>query len=119
LIYDNDQNNTEFVMLDGSGSTDRDSLITGHFWTENGIEIAAGMNPTVELSVGTHLITLTVTDDVGAVSTDEVIITVEGTTVSCDFNSSDTATLVAAINDANANGTADNVCLADGTFDCM
>ncbi|UCG85438.1 MAG: hypothetical protein JSW71_16095, partial [Gemmatimonadota bacterium] len=42
-----------------------------------GTSISAGVNPTVDLTVGVHTITLTVTDNGGATGTDVVTVTVE------------------------------------------
>jgi PKD repeat protein len=74
-----DANNDTFetVTLDGSRSTDLDGTILSYLWTVDGGQIAAGMNPTVDRRVGTHTITLTVTDNDGATATDEVVITVK------------------------------------------
>jgi hypothetical protein len=47
------------VTLDGSGST---GDIVSYVWTIDEVEIATGVNPTVALDVGVHVITLTVTD---------------------------------------------------------
>jgi hypothetical protein len=63
-------------MLDGSGSSDSDGTIVSYEWSENSAVIATGVNPQVDLAVGVHSITLTVTDDDGATDADEVIITV-------------------------------------------
>ncbi len=65
------------VILDGSLSSDPDGSITEYDWTENGSLIARGTMPTVILSIGSHIITLTVTDDDGSAATDEVVINVQ------------------------------------------
>lgn len=74
---DADGNGEQQVTLDGSASTDPDGTIQIYLWTEGATVVAGGPNATPTLSVGTHLITLTVTDDEGASDTDEVTITVE------------------------------------------
>lgn len=66
---------TSTVTLDGSFSCDPDSDTLTYSWTENGIEIATGEQPSVSLEVGIHNITLTVSDPYGLTSTDEVTVT--------------------------------------------
>jgi len=75
-VTDNDENGSESVTLDGSGSSDPDGSINSYEWTEGGSQIATGISPVVSLAVGSHTITLTVTDNEGATATDQVIITV-------------------------------------------
>jgi parallel beta-helix repeat protein len=75
-ITDNDRNGSEQVNLDGSASSDPDGSIVSFIWSEGGLEIGTGINPTVVLSIGTHLITLTVTDNGGLTNTDTVTIKV-------------------------------------------
>jgi len=75
-VTDSDDNGSESVGLNGAGSSDPDGTIDSYVWTEAGTEIATGQSPPVSLVVGTHTITLTVTDDAGATDTDEVVITV-------------------------------------------
>ena len=74
-VADVDGDGTASVTLDGSGSSP-DGEIAGYRWTEGGVEIAEDAAPSVELSVGTHTITLTVTDDAGRTDADDVLITV-------------------------------------------
>jgi len=63
------------ATLDGSGSSDPDGNLLTYSWSENGSEIATGINPTVSLVDGSHTITLTVSD--GELSaTDEVLVVV-------------------------------------------
>lgn len=76
-VTDGNDNGSENVTLDGSGSTDPDGTIASWVWTEGGSEIATGVGPTVAFAVGTHNVTLTVMDDGGATNTDQVVITVE------------------------------------------
>ena len=66
------------VTLDGSGSEDTDGgSIVSYLWTEEGAEVGTGENIVLsDLSVGTHTITLLVTDDEEATATDSVEITV-------------------------------------------
>jgi photosystem II stability/assembly factor-like uncharacterized protein len=77
-VMDTDGDGVESVTLDGSKSTAPNGSIRHYSWTENGKVIATGVNPTVNLTVGTHTLTLTVTDDEGAVASDTVQITVTG-----------------------------------------
>jgi hypothetical protein len=73
---DDDGDGVASVNLDGSGSTDPDGAIVAYVWNESNLQIADGPMPTVNLAVGTHTITLTVSDDRGATASDDVIITV-------------------------------------------
>ncbi|SDL32502.1 Putative Ig domain-containing protein [Catalinimonas alkaloidigena] len=75
-VTDSDGNGSEVVALNGASSSDPDGSITSYKWTENGTQIATGATPNVTLAVGTHTITLTVTDNQGATATDDVIIQV-------------------------------------------
>jgi WD40 repeat protein len=69
-LTDTDASGSETVTLDGSASTDPDGTIVSYSWTENDVEIATGVTPTVDLPVGEHTITLTVTDDDGLTASD-------------------------------------------------
>ena len=77
-VADADGNGSESVSLNGSASTDSDGTIASYIWTEGGSQIATGATPSVTLPVGTHNITLTVTDNEGNTNTDQVTITVTG-----------------------------------------
>jgi len=68
------------VSLDGSGSSDVDGTIASYEWSIGGSVVATGATPTVALSLGTHTVTLTVTDNDGATDSDEMTVTVEDTT---------------------------------------
>jgi hypothetical protein len=71
---------TASVNLSAEDSYDPDGTIELYSWTElvngNLTPIATGATPTVDLSAGTHTITLTVTDDEGATDSDEVVVVV-------------------------------------------
>ncbi|MCK4794705.1 MAG: DNRLRE domain-containing protein [Desulfobacteraceae bacterium] len=75
-VIDSDDNGSEDLILDGSGSCDPDGTITSYLWSEDGSQIAMGVKPAVSLAVGTHTIRLVVTDDKGATGTSDVEITV-------------------------------------------
>ena len=75
-IVDEDENGSEMVTLDGSGSNDPDGTIASYVWTKGGIEIASGINPDVTLTLGEHIITLSVTDNDNLTHTDDVKITI-------------------------------------------
>ncbi len=67
----------KFVLIDGRKSVDKDEDIVGYEWRDNGELIGtAPLFANANLSHGTHKITLTVTDDVGVSSSDEVIVEV-------------------------------------------
>ena len=67
------------VAVNGSGSTDSDGSIVSHAWTFGDGGTASGANPAAHVyaSAGTYTITLSVTDDDGAVgvSTQSVTVT--------------------------------------------
>jgi thermitase len=83
-VTDSDNSGVETVILNGSGSSDPDGTIAGFEWKEGGLTIAAGATPSVSLSVGTHVIALTVTDNDGATASDSVVITVLAGPISVD-----------------------------------
>jgi hypothetical protein len=71
-VTDKDNNNFETVFLDASESSDVDAILTNYSWSEDGLEIATGINPEIDVNVGIHIITLTVTDNEGGTNTDTV-----------------------------------------------
>ena len=96
-IADSDGNGRESIVLDGSGSSDPEGTIIGYEWKEGPTVIGSGASPVVDLSIGTHVITLTVTDDDGAVGSDIMHVTVTGTEAIVPNAPSDlTATVVSS-----------------------
>lgn len=75
-ITDEDGNGFELITLDASASSDEDGTVTMYTWSEAGEQIAAGMNPEIEIKTGVHNLLLTITDSDGALDTDSVIVTV-------------------------------------------
>ncbi|HOI56911.1 MAG TPA: PKD domain-containing protein, partial [Phycisphaerae bacterium] len=75
VLEDEDYTGGETVTLDGSASSD-DELIVSYVWSEGASQIATGETAEVSLSIGTHEITLTITDDDGATDSDTVTVTV-------------------------------------------
>lgn len=76
VALDKDKNGTETVVLDGSASSNLGGTISSYSWKENGVEIATGAIPTLQMSRGIHIVTLTVTDGNGNNATDQVTVTV-------------------------------------------
>jgi PKD repeat protein len=79
-VTDSDRNGSEQITLDGSGSSDPDGTIVSFVWTKSATQITTGVKPIVTLSTGTHIITLTVTDNGSLTDTDTVTITVSSPT---------------------------------------
>ncbi|HUV40321.1 MAG TPA: choice-of-anchor Q domain-containing protein, partial [Sedimentisphaerales bacterium] len=75
-VVDTDENGSETVSLDGSGSYDPDGTIESYVWKEDGSQIATGATPNVVFDVNYHEVTLEVTDNNSATDTDTVIIIV-------------------------------------------
>ncbi|MCD6395549.1 MAG: right-handed parallel beta-helix repeat-containing protein [Planctomycetes bacterium] len=75
-VVDIDNSGSEMVALDAAASTDADGQIVRYIWTLDNAEIAAGVDPVVELRPGQHTISLTVTDNEGMTDTDTVTVTV-------------------------------------------
>jgi hypothetical protein len=74
-LYDEDGNG-ELMTLDASASYDPDGSIVSYEWKEGGILLGEAEIISPHVGVGTHEVTLTVTDSDGATSTDAVTITV-------------------------------------------
>jgi hypothetical protein len=87
MLTDANGDNMEFVTLNGLGSSGN---IISYKWTIGSAEIATGVNPTTQLAVGVHTITLTVSDGTKS-SSDEVVVTINPKPASGDL-------LVASVN---------------------
>ena len=77
------------VLLDGTGSTAGSNPINSYSWSEGMTALGTGSTLNVLLPLGTHTITLTVTDTGGGSDTDDVVVTVQDTTapmISCPAN---------------------------------
>ena len=100
LLFDTDGDGQKDVTLDGDGSRDSDGNSLTYLWTENGTQIATGVDDVVALSTGSHAITLTVTDDDGATDTDDVEIIVrikEMLNCTIELREQDSSTLIDTI----------------------
>lgn len=78
IVTDTDANGSESIILDGSQSSTfkEGNSLTSYSWSEGGSVIATGAVPTVNMPIGSHVITLTVTDNQGNSATDEVIVVI-------------------------------------------
>lgn len=75
-VSDADGTGAEIVTLDGSGSYDPDGSISSYVWTEGATLLGGGQTISYSFAIGTHTVTLTVTDDKGASVGDGCTITV-------------------------------------------
>lgn len=73
---DTDGSGDEAFVLDGGGSYDGTGLLV-HEWLLGDVLVATGATPTVTMPLGVNVVTLRVTDDGGANSTDNVTLTVD------------------------------------------
>ena len=75
-VTDYDNNGSESVTLNGAESYDPDNDIVSYQWFEGSSLLGSGVNPTISLGVGSHIVTLTVTDETGNTDSDDLLITV-------------------------------------------
>ncbi len=70
-VYDYDGNNSEEITLIGTGSSVTSGSIASYVWKKGAAQIATGETPVINLGIGTHDITLTVTSSTGATATSD------------------------------------------------
>jgi M6 family metalloprotease-like protein len=85
------------VLLDGSASKDADSDALIYTWSEGAVTLATGVTPKVNLTTGSHIIVLTVTDPAGASSQDTVTVLVTLPASTANAKASGSGTLPAAL----------------------
>jgi len=81
-LVDVDNNTFEVITLTGLGSSDPDGEIVAYEWKEGGNILGSTAAITSVFDVGEHLVTLSVIDEGGAISTDTVLVSVKGSPVS-------------------------------------
>jgi len=82
VVDDTDGDGIEAVILDGSTSTDPDGDVLAYQWLdETGAPLATEAAPELVLPVGSHTLTLEVTDAAGATASDGVIVEVRAAPV--------------------------------------
>jgi hypothetical protein len=75
-VADTDGSNSETVTLTAAGSADPDGIIATFEWREGLTLLGNTASISIDLGVGVHPITLTVTDNGGATASDTVLVTV-------------------------------------------
>ena len=80
-VKDLDGDGVELVSLDGSASHDDNGTIVAYEWREGATVIGSSVTLTVPLAIGTHTLTLEVTDNDGRTATDTVVVKVDPPTV--------------------------------------
>lgn len=75
-ISDSDSSGFETVALDASASQDPDGTIVSYQWKEGDTILGASALIVANLSVGTHIMELTVADDNNATAYDSIIVTI-------------------------------------------
>ncbi|HSA28273.1 MAG TPA: PKD domain-containing protein [Phycisphaerae bacterium] len=77
-LNDEDDSGAEQVMLTAAASSDADGLITSYKWSKGATTLveSSSSGAVVTLAKGTHVVTLTVTDNQGASASDSATITV-------------------------------------------
>lgn len=73
-LSDDDGDGQVSVTLDASASRDSDGTIVSYVWRIQGVQVATGPRPTLDLPLGDSTLVLTVTDDCGAAATDAVAV---------------------------------------------
>lgn len=82
-VTDADGNGVQAVTLNGSASTDADGSIASYVWREGALVLGTGAVLTTNLGLGTHQITLTVTDNGNVSASDAVVVTVNAGLPAC------------------------------------
>ncbi len=77
MLSDANGDGVESVTLDGSDSYDPDGMIVAYEWKEGEIVLEETVAINVSLAVGSHIVTLTVTDDNGASESNDVRVVVD------------------------------------------
>lgn len=85
IVTDFDGNGLESVTLNGSGSFDADGIISEYEWKEGAIVLGSTAILTTNFAVGTHTVTLTVTDNGGLSASDDVVVTVSPKPIQQNF----------------------------------
>jgi beta-glucanase (GH16 family) len=86
-VTDLDKDGKQLITLDGLSSYGK---INSYEWSENGIVVASGPTPSVELTAGTHVILLTIADENGNTSSDDVKIEIREILWEDNFNAFET-----------------------------
>lgn len=102
------------VTLDGSGSTDAEGPIASYSWSEGVTVLGSGSSLTHTFPLGTHTVTLTVTDANGVTDTDDVVVTVTNVAPVARAGSDQTLECVSGGATATLNGSASSD--MDGTL---
>jgi subtilisin family serine protease len=73
---DSDDSGSETISLTGSSSYDPDGVLVDYTWRIGTLVLGTGSGLVYPFAVGTHTVTLTVTDNRGAVDSDDVLVVV-------------------------------------------
>jgi hypothetical protein len=82
MLVDQDMDGFESVTLNGSGSSGPAGALESYSWREGDVELGTMEIVSVDLSVGVHVISLTVADNQGNTASDTVTVSIEPPSVS-------------------------------------